>query len=166
MHFNATVLSASSQQGYLIMLRKILTFGASLMAATAIASTVYVQREADGSVSYGDATTMSPKASLKTVRPATGQQSRFQSTASTPASASNETLEVLNKMELRNIKAITEAKAKIAALLNQTNHEKSPQIRSRLLNQIEAETQSTDLYTANLNQIRKNKEAISKEQTL
>jgi hypothetical protein len=149
------------------MLREILTSGASLLAATAIASTVYVQREANGSVSYSDATTMSPKATLKIIKPAAGHLSHpQQSTASMPTSTRNETLEVLNKMELRNIKAIAEAKAKIAALLNQANHEKNPQIHSRLLNQIEAETQSSDLYTANLNQIKKNKEAFNKEQTL
>jgi hypothetical protein len=37
------------------MLREILTISASLLTTTAIASTVYVERGADGSVSYGDA---------------------------------------------------------------------------------------------------------------
>ncbi|MEN9657009.1 MAG: hypothetical protein RL571_474 [Pseudomonadota bacterium] len=40
-----------------------------------------------------------------------------QSTASIPASRSNETLAVLDKMELRNIKAMPEAKVRITALL-------------------------------------------------
>jgi hypothetical protein len=146
------------------MLRAIFALGIAILSALAMASKVYVQRGADGRVTFSDAASMSPNATLHTIKPATtaGMQ------ASTPVTIphQNEALTVLNTMEQRNLQNIAESKAKLAKLYKQAADEKNPNVRSNLLSQIQVETQSTEIYTINLNQIKKNKDALNKESSI
>ncbi|MFC7419423.1 DUF4124 domain-containing protein [Iodobacter arcticus] len=138
------------------MLRALFALGTAFLSALTFASAVYIQKDANGRVTFGDAVSMPSNAKLHMVKPATAANTQ----ASAPNPAPNEALTVLNNMEQRNLKNITESREKIARLYKQAAEEKSPNIRANLLSQIQAETQATEIYNANLNQIKKNKEAL------
>ncbi len=146
------------------MLRSPFLFCVFLISAHGMAaSSVYVQRGPDGSVTFGDAASMPPNAILKTFKPANSYVAPKQ--ASAPMQHS-EALNTLNQMEQRNLKDMAESRARISKLFNQAAQEKNKIIHAKLLSQIEVETQSSEIYAANLNQIKKSKETISKEQSI
>ncbi|PHV00659.1 hypothetical protein CSQ88_16210 [Iodobacter sp. BJB302] len=146
-----------------IMLRTLFALSIFFLSGTLLASAVYVQREANGSVTFGDAASMSPKARVHIVKPATAAAAQASGPATPPP---NEALTILNNMEQRNLKNIAESREKLSKLYKRAAEEKNPNLRENLLSQIQAETQATEIYNANLNQIKKNKDALNKERTL
>ncbi|MGL4602648.1 MAG: hypothetical protein ACRCU9_00755 [Iodobacter sp.] len=146
-----------------MMHRQLLTCAGLLLSSLAMASTVYVQRGRDGSVSYGDAASISPdKASILVIRPATGEKTSAPETAK----QENGALEALNKMEQRNMKSLAESRSRLAKLTDQATQEKDQSARSNLQSQIETEKLAFEIYSANLRQIKKNKDIINKEQSI
>lgn len=145
-----------------MMHRQLLTCAGLLLSSLAMASTVYVERGRDGSVSYGDAASISPdKASILVIRPATGEKS-----APVAAKQENGALDTLNKMEQRNMKSLAESRTRLAKLTDQATQEKDQSARSHLQSQIETEKLAFEIYSANLRQIKKNKDIINKEQSI
>jgi hypothetical protein len=134
-----------------------------ISAQSMAASSVYVQHGPDGSVTFGDAASMPPKATLKIFKPANSYVAPKQAPAPMQHS---EAMDTLNQMEQRNLKDMAESRARKSKLFNQAAQEKNKVVHAQLLSQIEVETQSTEIYAANLNQIKKSKETISKEQSL
>lgn len=148
-----------------MMHRQLLTCTALLLSSLAMASTVYVERGRDGSVSYGDAASVSPdKASILVIRPATGESNK--AAAPETAKQENGALEALNKIEQRNIKSLAESRTRLAKLTEQAAQEKDQTARSNLQSQIETEKLAFEIYSANLRQVKKNKDIINKEQSI
>ncbi|AZN35748.1 hypothetical protein [Iodobacter ciconiae] len=135
------------------MLHTLSALGIFFLSGTLFASAVYVQKDANGNMTFGDAASMSPKAKIHIIKPATIANMQ----ASSPASAPNEALTLLNKMEQRNVKSIAESKEKLSKLYKKIAEEKNQDIRTNLFSQIQAETQSAEIYNTNLNQIKKTK---------
>lgn len=145
-----------------MMHRQLLTCAGLLLSSLAAASTVYVERGRDGSVSYGDAASISPdKASILVIRPATGKK-----TSAPVAKQENGALEALNKIEQRNMKSLAESRTRLAKLTDQAAQQKDQTALSNLQSQIETEKLAFEIYSANLKQIKKNKDMINKEQSI